>query len=93
MSNKVNCAKHGEQDRCFVCQHLVTSLDDLQVRGINWLRDPEGDVNAWCDACEERIVAEGGEWTETTNEFAQIKLICGGCYDVLTLFNPINDLN
>jgi len=26
-------------------------------------------------------VAEGGEWSDKAIEFAQVKLLCGGCYD------------
>jgi len=45
---------------------------------------PRGD--AWCSACEEVRVREGGstgDWNERSEAFAGIKLLCGACYDRL----------
>ena len=84
MSNTVECHTHGEQEETFVCQHLVAALKTQERVGFFWSGGPRGD--AWCSACEEVRIREGGatgEWNERSEKFAGIKLLCGSCYDKL----------
>lgn len=37
--------------------------------------------DAWCGACEQVRIAEGGDWNERSQTFAGISLICTKCYD------------
>jgi hypothetical protein len=41
--------------------------------------NPEDDLQAWCEACEE-VRAEEGEWNERSEPFAKIRLVCDQCY-------------
>lgn len=77
--DKVECAEHGSRDAAFVCQHLA------QGEGLGFhigYSDEEPDAlypDAWCDACDAVLEAEG-EWNETAEDYADIKLVCSGCY-------------
>ncbi len=93
VSKTVECAVHGQAPRAYACGHLVSSLNDCVVRGINWVRDGDGHVNAWCDACNDFLDQHGGEWNDQTEAHADIKLICENCFDRLRETNPIRDWN
>lgn len=82
MAEKVQCQAHGEREATFVCRHIVDSLDTRRAVGFYWSRDQLASrPDAWCSECERIRVAEGGEWSDKAIEFAQVKLLCGGCYD------------
>src|SRR5688572_29619949 len=78
----VKCSEHGVQQATFVCQHIVASLPAGESAGFFWAQDPDNPrPDAWCRACEERVRATGGEWTEECESLAAVKLLCGACYD------------
>jgi hypothetical protein len=82
MHGSVHCGAHGERAPAFVCRHLV--------RGSNLgFVEPAGDhepgavdaLTAWCDACEAVRTQQGG-WNDESEAFAQVTLICSGCFEV-----------
>ena len=78
----VECAQHGKQQATYVCRHLVESLRTGARVGYCCADDPGNPrPDAWCSACEERIQATGGEWTDESEPFAGVTLLCGACYD------------
>ncbi len=82
MGEAVECSEHGPQEQTFVCRHLVRSLTTREAIGFFFAGEPRGD--AWCSACEEVRIREGGEagdWNERSEAFAEIQLLCGACYD------------
>ena len=88
MIRRVECAKHGPQEETFVCCHLVESLRTRKKVGFYYSSEPRGD--AWCEACEEVRIREGGEtgnWNDRSEAFADIKLLCGACYDEVRKLN------
>ena len=85
MSEKVECSIHGSQDETFVCCHLVESLRTGNRVGFYFASEPRGD--AWCEACEEVRIREGGDWNDRSEAFANIKLLCGACYDEVKKIN------
>ena len=88
MSEMLECNEHGAQEETFVCKHLLQSLRTGQKVGFYWASEPRGD--AWCHACEQVRLTEGGasgEWNERSEAFAQITILCGQCYD------RVRDLN
>jgi hypothetical protein len=88
MSDGAQCDEHGDQEETFVCSHLAASLKSLEPVGFFYESLPRGD--AWCSACEEVRIAEGGDsgdWNERSEAFAQITLLCGGCYDKVREIN------
>jgi hypothetical protein len=76
----VECAEHGERDAAFVCQHLPGG----EAAGFNWGADEENPdglwPDAWCDACERVRISEGG-WTDRSEAFAAVRLLCDRCYE------------
>ncbi|HKR31617.1 MAG TPA: DUF2199 domain-containing protein [Terriglobales bacterium] len=79
MSNKIQCATHGECQETFVCTHLVGESSGL---GFN-RDDPDDDhpfPDAWCDDCEIIRSAHGG-WNDESSKLAKISLLCSGCYE------------
>jgi hypothetical protein len=79
---RIHCEVHGDQQATFVCQHIVRSLREDRPYGFFWAEDPESArPDAWCTACNEQVASTGGDWTEESEAFAGVTLICGACYD------------
>ena len=78
----IECSVHGEQQATYVCQHLVQSLRTGKRVGF-WCAEDNGNPrpDAWCDECEKMVQSTGGEWTDESEAFAGITLLCGACYD------------
>jgi hypothetical protein len=79
MSDKIQCATHGECDETFVCTHLVGETVGL---GFN-CEKPRVDnpfPDAWCDDCQIIFAAHGG-WTDAAQALTKIVLLCSGCYE------------
>ncbi|MEX0958393.1 MAG: hypothetical protein WDZ63_03810 [Burkholderiales bacterium] len=78
----VECTEHGTQPAKYVCRHLVQSLRSGDTIGF-WQADDAGNPrpDAWCTACEQEVQATGGEWTDESEAFAGVTLICAACYD------------
>lgn len=83
MSDKedtVECPTHGTASEAWVCQHLVGASEKLGFNVGYDVDDPDDYYpDAWCDECEKALETEG-EWNETSQAFANIKLVCSGCY-------------
>ncbi|MHC4234794.1 MAG: hypothetical protein ACYSUQ_06735 [Planctomycetota bacterium] len=78
----VECAEHGTKQATFVCQHIFQGLRDGRMVDFFWAEDPDNPrPDAWCAACEERVQSTGGEWTDESEAFAGVTLLCGACYD------------
>lgn len=78
-SKKVECNIHGEAPATFICCHL----GDGENLGFNLAFDPDDEdclyPDAWCDKCDE-VLEKEGEWNDTSEAFANIKLVCSECY-------------
>jgi len=81
-ARKVHCDAHGWQEECFVCGHIVESLHSGTPVGFHWPGESARKrPDAWCTACEQHRLENGGEWTPDIEEKLQIQLLCGACYD------------
>ena len=79
---KIHCEAHGDQQETFVCQHVVQSLHTRESVGFWWAADRGNNrPDAWCTACKEVLREENDEWTARAESFANIRLLCGICYD------------
>jgi hypothetical protein len=79
---QVQCADHGEQPVTFVCQHIIKGLVDNAPYGFFWADDPGNPrPDAWCTACERMVQKTGGEWTDESEAFASVSILCAQCYD------------
>ena len=45
---------------------------------------------AWCRACDQVRIREGGDWNEVSEAFAKITLICHHCYEAARARNNLN---
>jgi hypothetical protein len=87
----VQCDRHGVQEETFVCQHVVETLRDGHPRGFFWAQPPEKKrPDAWCSACNARVGASSGDWTGEALKKADVKLLCGACYDEAAAINGFN---
>ena len=93
MSQFVECTEHGKSKPAYVCKHLIQTLQDRIPRGVIWLRDDDGCVNSYCDACNERLRRAGGEWNDELEAEAAINLICEGCFRRVLSINRKTELN
>lgn len=82
----VECGTHGRSAPAYVCSHLVEGLRGRDIRSIGFhegeaqsAEDAEGECG-WCQACEDVRAAEGG-WNDRSEGYAQITLICSGCFE------------
>lgn len=84
----VECETHGLQQETFVCQHIVQGLVEGTTHGFWCAEDSESPrPDAWCTACNEFLEQHGGDWNDTTEAFASVKLLCGACYDSARIAN------
>ncbi len=81
MSATIECAKHGAQGRAYVCQHTINSMYDGVARGLYWTNDETGAVNAYCQACEDYRLQNGGEWPSNSGEFIKPVVLCLECFE------------
>jgi hypothetical protein len=86
--SKIHCDEHGEQDETFVCQHIVQGLTEGTSYGFWWANDPGNPrPSAWCSMCNDLVAQANGEWTDDVLEVANVKLLCGACYDHAKVMN------
>lgn len=89
-SRKVECSVHGKSSATFICQHLANGAG----LGFNAGFDPdEPDAlypDAWCDECN-AVLEQEGEWNDTSEAFADIKLVCAQCYCDIREKNWVQD--
>ena len=80
-TRKIMCDAHGNREATFVCAHICSDRDNRQTVGFNYSSEShETYPNAWCDACDAFLMANGGDWNDTTEAFAQVSVLCSGCY-------------
>jgi hypothetical protein len=87
VTGTLECGTHGTVRPAFVCCHLVDTLRDDVPRGLLWSRDEDGNVNAYCDACDQMLEAGGGEWTDELGAQAKVKIICESCFGIVESIN------
>jgi hypothetical protein len=88
-SETVECARHGTQQRTWVCQHVVQGLFDRTRVGFFWTADdPQNQrPDAWCAACEDRVSLTNGDWVGEAGEHLGAQILCGACYDLAKGFH------
>src|ERR1700690_1376295 len=91
MSEKdvVVCGRHGTTPVTFTCRHLAAGVACGYHASAESASDPWPD--AWCDACEERLVA-AGDWTTDVVAQANLKILCTHCYDESRAANRVPPL-
>ena len=78
----VDCERHRHQPPTYVCRHLVKRLSSVMSVGFFTLGDTKAErADAWRSACEEAALETGSIWTDKSEEFSGIRMICAVCYD------------
>ena len=85
----VKCAIHGDQQETCVCQHILAGLDSRLRVGFFWAHNDTSNKrpDAYCNECNERAKATGGEWIGEALEHLAPKCLCGECYDLAKRFH------
>lgn len=79
--SRMECRFHGTQKPSFVCHHLKNGI------GLGF-HEPEGEPdpdvpfkNAWCSECDRILLDQDDEWNDVSEGFAQVQVICEGCFE------------
>lgn len=77
-----HCERHGQQPIAFVCMHITEVPRGETVGFVSHRPDDESDLrDAWCDACDAYLRANGGDWVEGSVEVPDgIVIVCAECY-------------
>lgn len=84
MNNKktCNCPIHGKQGIGLVCIHVARATDEIQQVGFFWgSQDDLSRPDAWCQSCEEKLVALGADNGNEWFKEADFKVFCASCWD------------
>lgn len=84
MAETLECDKHGPSETTYVCVHLVETLKDGKPRGFNWIRDAEGEIQAYCDDCWD-ATDEEWEWIQEQGP----KILCLSCLEQVAAINDL----
>ena len=79
-TKSVECERHGQGYETFVCTHLRKGVACGYVSSTGLDRGDDPWPDAWCSVCEEVRAKEGG-WNDVSEAFADIVLLCSGCYE------------
>ena len=82
MSKTANCPTHGLQGIGLVCTHVAHAIDSGERVGFFWGDDTDtARPDAWCAACEQKLVALKGASAEGWFVEAEFKILCTQCWD------------
>lgn len=82
----VECPEHGNQEPAFVCRHLNLRQPVGFVEGYDPDAPEKELFQAWCTACDEMLVRQGG-WNDRSEAFAGVRLVCRACYGEMKKLN------
>jgi len=75
---RVHCNSHGSAVATFVCQHVHKGKD----LGFCLATDPDDPwPDAWCNACDEALEANGWKWNDEIEKKMHVVAICNKCYE------------
>ena len=82
-ARNVECEKHGANGMAFVCVHVATAIGTNEKVGF-FGSEAEGSLPpiAWCNACENWLLANGEEWNEPFQAHADFKPVCSECFEL-----------
>ena len=91
MAHSAECPAHGRQGIGLACTHVAHAIDSGARVGFFWGDDTDiARPDAWCTACNEKLLALRGASSERWFEEADFKILCAACWDEakLRLFGP-----
>ncbi|MBJ2122961.1 hypothetical protein [Flavobacterium sp. IB48] len=82
MIEKISCDIHGSKEMSFTCIHIATAIDSKNQVGFFYSEaDDDLPQIAWCGSCEQYLLDNGEEWTETFQSLADFKMLCSDCFE------------
>jgi hypothetical protein len=82
MAKTAHCSKHGVRGIGLVCTHVAHAIDSGAEVGFFWGDDTDtARPDAWCAACERKLVALAGASSERWFVEAEFKILCASCWD------------
>jgi hypothetical protein len=78
-----DCEVHGVRPMTFVCCHMGDAACAGTTAGFVCYPgdDDDGLTDAWCEACEDFLQANGGDWVEGEVEVpGGLSILCSDCY-------------
>ena len=85
MRPPINCARHGQQRRAYVCEHIIETGNDSRPRGFVWQRDAEQEYEALCTECSQLSLKD---WERLSPQRA--REVCLQCFAQIGELNGIN---
>lgn len=79
-----DCDTHGPSPMAMVCQHILRTEDHQTVgfyEATVDLDDPDMEPQAWCQACDDKLIKAGHEWNELLAKHAAFSVVCLSCYE------------
>lgn len=73
------CERHGEREKAYVCEHLLSGERKGFVASVDQPGNPHPD--AWCLDCDRIRLAHGGTWNAANESLVKVRLVCGECYE------------
>lgn len=78
---QVTCERHGTgMAATFTCQHIAKG-SATQFLSDEEATETEPWPDAYCEKCAAFRDANGGEWNDTSEAFANVKVLCSSCYE------------
>lgn len=79
---RTNCTRHGDQGIGLVCSHVADASLTGETVGFYWGDDDDlARPDAWCQACEDALVALNGADCTQWFRNAEFKVFCAACWD------------
>lgn len=81
-NRRVQCPDHGDQGVGLVCTHVAHASLSGEAVGFYWGDDEDlARPDAWCQACEDALVALDGTNCEQWFLDGEFKVFCAACWD------------
>lgn len=82
MIETIICDLHGSKEMSFTCIHIAAAIDSKNQVGF-FYSEAEEDLPqiAWCSSCEQYLLDNNEEWTDTFETLAEFKMLCSDCFE------------
>ena len=79
---QTTCPSHGQQGIGLLCTHLAHAIATGELVGFFWGDDEDlARPDAWCKACNDKLLALDGASSEQWFVDADFKTVCAACWD------------
>jgi hypothetical protein len=80
--SQTECPRHGRAGIGLVCEHIALAVDRDEQVGFFWGDETDtARPDAWCLACEQKLLALNGASSDQWFRDARFKIFCAECWD------------